>query len=154
LTSTPSFSAACPRHRHHGLHLRGAKEQRNARTTLLSDAIRIESSADDRASAALLADAIAAPSDHGFSLLLDDGTAVPLSPGLVSILRASIGELGDGHAVTILPSETELTPAEVAELLGLSRPFVVRLLAIGASSFPTYSPSNHAATSDAPGGNG
>ena len=36
--------------------------------------------------------------------------------------------MADGHAVTVLPSEVLLTPAEVAELLGLSRPFVVRLL--------------------------
>ena len=36
--------------------------------------------------------------------------------------------MADGHAVTVLPSEASLTPAEAAELLGLSRPFVVRLL--------------------------
>ena len=34
----------------------------------------------------------------------------------------------DGHAVTVLPSEVSLTPAEAAELLGSSRPFVARLL--------------------------
>ncbi|HET6832469.1 MAG TPA: helix-turn-helix domain-containing protein [Acidimicrobiales bacterium] len=45
-----------------------------------------------------------------------------------SALRASADELADGHAVTVLPSEVALSPAEAAELLGLSRPFVVRLL--------------------------
>lgn len=36
-----------------------------------------------------------------------------------------------GHAVTVLASHVRLTPAEVGELLGLSRPFVVRLLDAG-----------------------
>ena len=101
------------------------------RTSLLSDAVRIEPSADERASATLLADAIAEPNERHYSLLFEDGTSIPLSPGIISVLRASIGELAEGHAVTVLPSETELTPAEAAELLGLSRPFVVRLLDTG-----------------------
>ncbi|WP_208105596.1 helix-turn-helix domain-containing protein [Streptomyces sp. GC420] len=50
---------------------------------------------------------------------------------LVRILIASAGELAAGHAVTVLASETELTPAEAGELLGLSRPFVARLLDSG-----------------------
>lgn len=33
-----------------------------------------------------------------------------------------------GHAVTVLASDVLLTPAEVGDLLGLSRPFVARLL--------------------------
>jgi excisionase family DNA binding protein len=101
------------------------------RTSLLSDAIRVESSADERASATLLADAFTEPTDSTFALVRDDGTYVPLSPGLISVLRASIDELAEGHAVTVLPSETELTPAEAAEILGLSRPFIVRLLDAG-----------------------
>ncbi len=46
----------------------------------------------------------------------------------MEVLRVSADELSDGHAVTVLPSEVALSPAEAAELLGLSRPFVVRLL--------------------------
>ncbi len=61
-------------------------------------------------------------------LQLPDGTAVPLPAALVDVLRATAAELADGHAVTVLPSEVSLTPTEVGELLGLSRPFVVRLL--------------------------
>ncbi|CAM5478512.1 hypothetical protein SAVIM338S_03243 [Streptomyces avidinii] len=33
--------------------------------------------------------------------------------------------------MTVLASEVQLTPAETAELLGLSRPFIVRLLDSG-----------------------
>jgi excisionase family DNA binding protein len=55
--------------------------------------------------------------------MFDDGSAE-----LVRILIASAGEPATGHAVMVLASETQLTPAEAAELLGLSRPFVARLL--------------------------
>jgi excisionase family DNA binding protein len=62
-------------------------------------------------------------------------------PALVEVLRAAAGELSAGHAVTLLASRTLLTPAEAARLLGLSRPFVVRLLDDGTL------PSEHLATS-------
>ncbi len=60
-----------------------------------------------------------------------DDTYVPLPPALTRLLAASLRELAAGHAVTVLPSETLLTPAEAAELLGLSRPFLSRLLDAG-----------------------
>jgi len=60
-----------------------------------------------------------------------DGSEFILPAELVRVLIASASELATGHAVTVLASETELTPAEVAELLGLSRPFVARLLDSG-----------------------
>jgi excisionase family DNA binding protein len=47
------------------------------------------------------------------------------------VLVASAGELSEGHSVTVLPSDALLTPTEVGELLGLSRPFIVRLLDAG-----------------------
>jgi hypothetical protein len=65
---------------------------------------------------------------NGLSLLLPDGQEVALPPSLVTILLASAGELSQGHAVTVLASEVMLTPAGAGELLGLSRPFVVRLI--------------------------
>jgi excisionase family DNA binding protein len=54
-----------------------------------------------------------------------------LPASLVAVLVASASELAAGHAVTVLASEVRLTPADVGELLGLSRPFVVRLLDAG-----------------------
>jgi excisionase family DNA binding protein len=60
-----------------------------------------------------------------------DGSELVLPSELARILIASAGELAAGHAVTVLASETQLTPTEAAELLGLSRPFVVRLLDSG-----------------------
>ena len=93
----------------------------------MSSAVRVEPKKAERESAAEVARAVGGRS-RSFMLQLPDGTAVPLPRALVEVLRASADEMADGHAVTVLPSEVSLTPAEVAELLGMSRPFVVRLL--------------------------
>jgi excisionase family DNA binding protein len=65
------------------------------------------------------------------TLQLPDGSELPLPSTLVKILLASAQELAEGHEVTVLASDVQLTPAEAAKLLGLSRPFVVRLLDAG-----------------------
>jgi len=70
-----------------------------------------------------------------------DGTEVAVPTALVEVLRAAAGELSEGHAVTLLASRVLLSPAETAQLLGLSRPFVARLLDEGAL------PSRHLADS-------
>jgi excisionase family DNA binding protein len=98
-----------------------------ARASVLSTAVRVEPKKAERESAAEVARAVRSR-NRSLMLQLPDGTSVPLPRALVEVLRASAGELADGHAVTVLPSEVALTPAEAAELLGLSRPFVVRLL--------------------------
>lgn len=100
-----------------------------ARSSVLGNATRVEPQAADRASAAEVSRAVTGVSD--VVLLLPDGREVALPEALVKILLASAGELSEGHAVTVLPSEVRLTPAEVGELLGLSRPFVARLLDAG-----------------------
>jgi excisionase family DNA binding protein len=61
-------------------------------------------------------------------LRLPNGLEIELPEAIVRILRASADELSAGHAVTVVSSEVLLTPAEAGELLGLSRPFVARLL--------------------------
>ena len=50
---------------------------------------------------------------------------------LVEVVRASAGELASGQSITVLPADTILTPAEAAQILRLSRPFVARLLDAG-----------------------
>lgn len=99
-----------------------------ARTSVLSNTVRVEPCEADRESAAQIAHAVTAPRGHAFALRLPDGGTVPLPRALVEILQVSASELAEGHAVTVLPSEVDLSPAGAAELLGLSRPFVVRLL--------------------------
>jgi excisionase family DNA binding protein len=60
-----------------------------------------------------------------------DGTEITLPPSLLRLVVSAADNLAAGHAVMAIPAEVTLTPAEAAELLGLSRPFVARLLERG-----------------------
>jgi excisionase family DNA binding protein len=102
-----------------------------ARPGVLSSGTRVEPRPADRESAAEVHRAVSRAQGRAVILRLADGVELPLSDALVDVLVASAGELSEGHSVTLLPSEVWLSPAEVAELLGLSRPFVVRLLDAG-----------------------
>jgi excisionase family DNA binding protein len=96
------------------------------RTSVLGNATRVDPGPGDRTSAAYLSRVVA--SSDRLALRLPDGEEIELPDALVRIIQASADELAAGHAVTVLASEVLLTPAEVGELLGLSRPFVARLL--------------------------
>ncbi|KOX13989.1 helix-turn-helix domain-containing protein [Nocardiopsis sp. NRRL B-16309] len=98
-----------------------------ARSSVLGSALRIEPNDEDRSAAAKVVSSAAGGSPH-LVLRLSDDTEVRLPDSLLRVLLASAGELSEGHGVTVLSLDTVLTPAEVAELLGVSRPFVVRLL--------------------------
>jgi excisionase family DNA binding protein len=102
-----------------------------ARRGGLKHAIRIDAASDEARSASLVAEAIAGESGEGVVLSFPDGRSVALPATLVEVVRASADELASGQSITVLPLETILTPAEAAELLGLSRPFVARLLDAG-----------------------
>lgn len=60
-----------------------------------------------------------------------DGTEITLPPSLLRLVVSAANSLAAGHAVMAIPAEVTLTPAEAAELLGLSRPFVARLIERG-----------------------
>lgn len=51
--------------------------------------------------------------------------ALRASPTLVKLLRASLREFEEGHGVTLLTAKRELSTQEAAELLGVSRPYLV-----------------------------
>jgi excisionase family DNA binding protein len=57
-----------------------------------------------------------------------DGTEISLPPSLLRLVVSAANNLAAGRAVMTIPAEVTLTPTEAAELLGLSRPFVARLL--------------------------
>jgi len=60
-----------------------------------------------------------------------DGTEINLPSSLLRLVVSAANNLAAGRAVMAIPAEVMLTPTEAAELLGLSRPFVARLLERG-----------------------
>jgi excisionase family DNA binding protein len=60
-----------------------------------------------------------------------DGTEISLPSSLLRLVVSAASNLAAGRAVITIPAEVMLTPAEAAGLLGLSRPFVARLLERG-----------------------
>ncbi len=101
------------------------------RPGILAGAERIQPARDERESAAAAQAAVTSAPGAEVVLRRADGTFIPLPPALTRLVAASLRELSAGHAVTLLPSEAMLTPAEAGEMLGLSRPFVSRLLDAG-----------------------
>ncbi len=70
-----------------------------------------------------------------------DGVAHPLPDELAEVLRFAAEAFADGCALTLTRHEQLLTTQEAADLLGVSRPTVVRLLDHGA--IPYDQPGSH-----------
>ena len=70
-----------------------------------------------------------------------DGATVPLPDELVEVLRVAAAGLAGGCAVTLTRHEQTVTTQEAADLLGVSRPTLVRLLDQGV--LPYDQPGSH-----------
>src|SRR5688572_600013 len=103
------------------------------RSSALGTGTRIDPEAADHDVVALLSQEVAGV-EH-VVVRLPSGRELELPAAIVKILQVSADQLSAGHAVTVLASESTLTPAEVGEVLGLSRPFVSRLLDQGQLAF-------------------
>ena len=64
-----------------------------------------------------------------------DGEEVSLPAVAVKLLSGILSELANGNAVTLMPIHAELTTQEAADLLNVSRPFLVKLIENGAIAF-------------------
>ena len=57
--------------------------------------------------------------------------SLPLPAPVLDLLFAILTEIAEGNAVTLIPIHAELTTQRAADLLNVSRPFVVELLEKG-----------------------
>ena len=62
---------------------------------------------------------------------VDDSTVLDLPPLVSRLLMDILEQTAAGHAVTVIPVEAEVTTQQAAELLNVSRPFVVGLIGKG-----------------------
>lgn len=53
---------------------------------------------------------------------------IPLPSSFLQILARALSEVSEGRSVHIAPTEEELTTREAADLLNVSRPYLVKLL--------------------------
>jgi excisionase family DNA binding protein len=100
------------------------------REGVLSQATRIDPVPADHEAL----DSLSAREDLGGGELVlrtADGTEISLPSSLLRLVVSAANNLAAGRAVMAIPAEVMLTPTEAAELLGLSRPFVARLLERG-----------------------
>lgn len=75
------------------------------------------------------------------TLMGPDGEHVVLPPEVFEVLRDVVAAMVDGQAVTIVPVHQRLTTQEAADLLGISRPTLVKLL--DADEIPYERPGRH-----------
>lgn len=73
----------------------------------------------------------AAPAPSFFLSGADEHDRVELSEELFSILKEAAGALRRGQSVSIMARYQEITTQQAAEILGLSRPTVVKLIDAG-----------------------
>jgi excisionase family DNA binding protein len=100
------------------------------RRGVLGEATRIDPAPADHE----VLDGLRSREDLGDGELLlrtSDGTEISLPSSLMRLVVSAANNLAAGRAVVTIAAEVTLTPAEAAELLGLSRPFVARLLERG-----------------------
>jgi len=89
-------------------------------------------SADEKVAANTLRRVIASSSDHNSVLkLLDEEkqvTEVTLTPALSKLLLDLLRYIGNGDAVTLVPVGQKLTTQQAADILNVSRPYLIGLL--------------------------
>jgi excisionase family DNA binding protein len=82
----------------------------------------------ERPEVAKLADFLAEHEAGQAHLVMDDHTSIELPAGLKAVLRHVAGAMQQGLGVTVVPQAPVLTTQQAADILGISRPTLIRLL--------------------------
>ncbi|WP_237220331.1 excisionase family DNA-binding protein [Spiribacter curvatus] len=56
----------------------------------------------------------------------DEQPTVELPPAALKVIGQLLGEMSEGRAVTLMPSQQEMTTVQAANFLNVSRPFVIK----------------------------
>ena len=64
-------------------------------------------------------------------LVSPDGVEVEIPASAFAALQAIVRDMAQGHTITLIPHDKELTTKEAADILNISRPFLVKLLGRG-----------------------
>jgi excisionase family DNA binding protein len=95
-------------------------------TSLIPDAHEVELAARSRQALQLLAEATG---DLTLTISGAEGaTEVPIPASAVRLLFAALSQMACGNGISLLPLEAELRTQEAANLLNVSRPYLVGLL--------------------------
>lgn len=87
---------------------------------------------EERDTLAALADLLAQGRSVEAQPIGPDGAPIPLSDSVLRVLAQAIPALAEDNAVTVMAVHRELTTQEAADLLNVSRQYLVRLLDEGA----------------------
>ena len=60
---------------------------------------------------------------------------IQLPEGVVALLRDILEAMAAGHGITLIPQHAELTTVEAADILHVSRPYLIKLLETGEIPF-------------------
>jgi excisionase family DNA binding protein len=75
------------------------------------------------------------PSEHTLSLLVTaaehEATTLQLPQGAASLLTEILKQMAEGNAVSLMPVEPEITTQQAANLLCVSRPYLVGMIEKG-----------------------
>ncbi len=90
-----------------------------------------ESAALARTSAQELVQLLRERPDSDRARVTLDGRDLILPRQALTLLRDVLTDMAQGHAITIVPTHAELTTQQAANLLNVSRPYLVKLLESG-----------------------